>query len=326
MTSSAASSWAGNVRVAAVIGAGTMGEGIAQIFAESGIEVRLIDINEAALQRCLTQIGDNIALAAQCGLSGDSAVRVLERIVPVVSSAPAEHIGDADIVVETIPEILQFKRTLFSQLDGLGPNVLIGSNTSSMTLTAICQDMRTPERAAGLHFFNPAHIIPAVEIHRSARTSDETVARARALLQRIGKVPLLVNAEIPGLVINRLTGALMREIYHLLEEQVVTPEELDAGITASLGFRMAAIGPMESADFTGLDVGLRVVTALLPQLSNRTTPPGLLTDRVAAGDLGIKTGKGWLDYHGRTRDDLLQERNVKLLEQLKLFRQTKVEL
>jgi 3-hydroxybutyryl-CoA dehydrogenase len=320
MNATSATSWAANAQQVGVVGAGTMGEGIAQSFAEAGLHVRLIDVSVAALERCTRQIGQNLSLALQYGLPGEDVARVLSRIESIACSEPSKELSAADMVIETVPEILELKRNLFAQLDALPADVLLGSNTSSMTMTSVCAEMNTPERVVGLHYFNPAHLIPTVEIHRGERTSEQSVERARAILLRSGKVPMLIRKEIPGFVINRLTGALMREIYHLLELGVVSPEELDAGVRSSLGFRMSQIGPLESADFTGLDVGVRVVSALLPLLSNRTEPPQALLDRVARGDLGIKTGRGWLDHQNRARDDLLNERNIKLLTQLKATR------
>ena len=322
-TAAAARAWAQAARRVAVIGAGTMGEGIAQSFAEAGLAVRLIDIAPAALDRCREQIAQNIAQAERCGLESEGAAAVLGRIEFVASTEPAREVAGAELVVETVPEVLGLKRELLAALDALPEDVLIGSNSSSMTVDAMCSGMRTAHRVVGLHYFNPAHIIPAVELHGGTDTGAASVARARALLLRAGKAPFWVRKAIPGFVINRLTGALMREIYHLLDEGVITPEELDVGVKASLGFRMAWMGPMESADHTGLDVGVRVVSALLPQLSTRITPSKILLENVAAGHLGVKTGRGWLDHGGRSRAELLEDRNHRLLRQLKSYQETK---
>ena len=306
----------------AVIGAGTMGEGIAQSFAEAGLAVRLIDIDRASLDRCRVQIGANLALARDCGVWEGDDVAVLDRIETVQSQTPGRMAGGVDAVIETVPEIAELKRAIFADLDALPIETLLASNTSSMTMSTITEGMVTAHRAVGLHYFNPAHIIPAVEVHRSAATSDEAVARACALLRQVDKVPLEIKREIPGFAINRLTGALSREIANLLDEGVVTPQELDAAVKASLGFRLAWVGPMEGADYIGLDTDCRVSMAVFKGLSNRTEPARQLTEMVARGETGVKSGKGWFDYAGETREALLDRRNRKLLRQLLAWRQS----
>lgn len=325
MTDTAARAWADGLSAVAVIGAGTMGEGIAQSLAEAGLRVYLIDVSRQALDRCRSQIAHNLALAADAGLASVSPADVIERIRWVESDRAAEVIGDAGLVIETVPEILELKRRVFASLDGLSPQILIGSNTSSMTVTAMCEGMATARRVVGLHYFNPAHILPAVEIHRGRETSDDSVERARAILRRCGKTPLVIHKEIPGFVINRLTGALMREIGYLLDSGVIDAADLDAGVKASLGFRMAWVGPMEGSDFTGLDIGARVQTNLFPSLSNRTGPSQTLLDKVSRGELGVKAGRGWYDYAGQDRAAILNARNRDLLRQLKSFRDSQID-
>lgn len=317
--------WAAAVRSVAVIGAGIMGEGIAQCFAEAGLVVRLLDVDQAALDRAVAQIGANLRLASECGLEGEAADAVLARVVAVRTDGPADAVGDAALVVETVPEIPDLKRSLFAALDALPADVILCSNTSSMTMSAIAEGTATPERMVGVHFFNPAHIIPAVEVHRGAATGDGAVARVTALLRRAGKVPLAIGREVPGFAINRLTGALSREIAWLLDEGVVSPEDLDAAVKASLGFRLAWVGPMEGADFIGLDTDARVSAAVFGTLSNRADPSKALLEKVARGELGVKTGKGWYDYGDSTREQLLERRNRKLLAQLAAWRKDRGE-
>ena len=316
-----AQKWAGDITAIAVIGAGTMGEGITQSFAEAGIAVRLLDVDQASLDRCIGQIAANLLLADECGAACGPAAEILARITAICCDSPASEVGAVQAVVETVPEIADLKRSIFAELDSLPQGVLLCSNTSSMTMSTITNGMATAPRTVGLHYFNPAHIIPAVEVHRGAETSLETVERACAMLERAGKVPLRIGKEIPGFAINRLTGALSREIANLLDEGVVTPAELDAAVKASLGFRMAWVGPMEGADYIGLDTDARVSGAVFGGLSNRVEPPKELLEKVAQGDLGVKSGKGWYDYTGSTREELLERRNRKLLRQLAAWRE-----
>lgn len=312
--------WATAVQRVAVIGAGTMGEGIAQSFAEAGIAVRLVDLRDQALERCRRQIEANLNQVIAHGLDID-ARSVLSRIDYVQTDDVVRHVGDCEVVVETAPEVLELKRRLFAELDALPQSVLLASNTSSMTMSSICGEMTTAHRAIGLHYFNPAHIIPTVEVHRSLETADHTVELAVELLRRTGKIPLVVRKEIPGFVINRLTGALSREIAHLLDEGIVEPAELDAAVKGSLGFRLAWVGPMEGADFIGLDTDARVSAAMFGQLSNRTAPSATLLGKVRSGQLGVKSGAGWYDYRDKSREELLAKRNARLLIQLRAFRE-----
>jgi len=206
-----------------------------------------------------------------------------------------------------------------SQLDSLPQDVIIGSNTSSFTISSLAEGLRTSGRVIGLHYFNPAHIIPLVEIHRGQNTENKVVEVTRGLMLRVGKKPVLVRKEVPGFIINRLTGAMQREVQYLIDEGIVTPEDLDIAIKASYGFRLACLGPMEAEDMIGLDTSARVSAQIFKVLSNATEPSPALIEKVNKGELGIKSGKGWYDYTGKSRAQIMEERNRKLLRQLVLF-------
>jgi 3-hydroxyacyl-CoA dehydrogenase len=160
-----------------------------------------------------------------------------------------------------------------------------------------------------------------VEIHRGKKTLEKTVETARELMLKIGKKPVLVRKTMPGFIVNRLTGALEREIDYLLDEGVVTPEELDMAIKGSIGFRMACLGPQETEDMIGLDTAMMVSKRIYRVLSNATEPSNQLVEKVQKGELGIKSGKGWYDYKGKSSNEVLNENNRKLLQQLAVFRQ-----
>ncbi|MCG8506692.1 MAG: 3-hydroxyacyl-CoA dehydrogenase NAD-binding domain-containing protein [Sphingomonadales bacterium] len=311
---------ASEIDAVAVIGSGIMGEGIAQSFAEAGLKARLIDIDQTALDRSVAQISANLEMSAAFGLLNEAPPAIAARLEPVLSDDAGHAADGCDFVVEAAPEDLALKRDLFARLDTLPAHVILASNTSSLTVSAIAAGMERPERVVGVHYFNPAHIIPAVEIHRGEATGDDVVAATRALLARTGKIPVLVKKEVPGFIINRLTGALEREVDYLLDEGIVAPEDLDAAVKASLGFRLACLGPMEAEDFIGLDTAARASGNLFKVLSNAQEPsPGLL-QKLERGELGIKSGKGWYDYTGRSREAVLAERDARLLRQLALFR------
>lgn len=307
------------VSTVAVIGFGTMGLGIAQSFAEAGFHVRAVDNAREALDRGMALLASSMRKSAEAGIAAD-ANAALARVQPF----PADQLGCATegvgLVVETVPEVLDMKRSVFAELDRLSSDVLIGSNTSSFTVSQLVDGMATPERVVGLHFFNPAHLIPAVEIHHGTATAPEAIDALVAVMERVGKVPVRVRKEVPGFVINRLTGALEREVDWLLDNGVVTPEELDAAVKASFGFRLACIGPMEAEDFIGLDTAHRVSNIVYPELSNAATASPGLGEKVGRGELGVKSGKGWYDYSGRSLEDIYAERDSKLMRQLSVWR------
>lgn len=302
-----------------VVGAGVMGEGIAQSFAEAGLTVHIFDLSPEALARCETQIRANLELGAQHGVTAEPVDTIMARIRTATGDELPGLVQVCDMALETAPEVLEIKKSIFAQLDKAPPHALLATNASSFTVSQITEGMETAHRVIGLHYFNPAHLIPAVEVHKGETTSQEMIDLAMELMRHVGKIPVLVRKEIPGFIINRLTGALSREIDHLLDEGVVLPEDLDAAIKASLGFRLAQLGPMEAKDFIGLDTDARVSKMIYPMLSDREDISEFGKEKVTKGDFGVKTGRGVFDYSGRTRADVLRERNVKLLKQRRLF-------
>ena len=310
-----------DIKKVVVVGAGTMGEGIAHNFAQAGLSVRVVDQDKQVLDRCLAQIDANLKLFLEFGLLTEEPDSIKSRIEPFLSQHLADATRDCDFVVEAIPEILQLKRDLFAQLDSCRRDIILSSNTSSFTISAIAEGLRTPGRVVGLHSFNPAHIIPLVEIHRGQSTADEVVKVTKELMLRVDKQPILVRKEVPGFIVNRIQAAMGREIYHLLNEGIVTPEDLDTAVKSSYGFRLSCLGPTEASDMIGLDTALRASEQLLKAISNATEPSPILVDKVRRGELGIKSGRGWHDYTGRSRMQIIEERNRRLLEQLVLFKQ-----
>jgi 3-hydroxybutyryl-CoA dehydrogenase len=310
----------GEIKQIAVIGAGNMGEGIVQSFAQAGKTVKALARRRETLDRCLQQIDTNLKLFAEFQLLEEAPEVIKSRITYVPMAELSEAIKGCHFVVETIPEVLADKRELFGKLDGCDPDVILASNTSSITITTLTQDMKTAYRVVGAHYFNPAHIMPLVEIHRGKHTSDEVVQTARDLMLQVGKKPILVKKEIPGFIVNRIQGAIFREISYLLDEGVATPEDIDMAAKAMYGFRLSCIGPMEADDMIGLDTSARVSANLFKTLSNRTGPSAILLDKVSKGELGIKTGNGWYNYGGKTRTQVLDEINRRLLKQLVVFK------
>lgn len=296
-----------------------MGMGIAQNFAEAGLSVNVVDMDQAAIDRGLNQVKANLQVAADAGVVNDPDA-AYSQISGFTWNQLDQANSDVELVVETVPEVMEIKKDVFVALDKLNENILIGSNTSSFTVSQMTGDMKSAHRVVGLHYFNPAHLIPAVEIHHGTETSDEAIEEMIAFMTRVGKVPVRVRKEIPGFIINRLTGALEREIDLLLDEGVVTPEDLDAAVKASLGFRLACIGPMEAEDFIGLDTAYRVSNNVFKGLSNATKASDELGEKVERGELGVKSGKGWYDYTGQSNEEIFARRDRKLLQQLALYK------
>lgn len=302
-----------------VVGTGTMGEGIAQTFAQNGFEVRFVARREEPLTQAMGQIRKNVEQFIEFGLIKESVDQVVGRIEGVVTTDMARAVQGCSYVVETIREILDDKRALISAIQVANPYMIIGSNTGSLTVDALAEGMPNPKVIIGIHYFNPAHIIPLVEIHRGSETTEATYAETVRMMEASGKKTVLVRVEKPGFIVNRLMGALEREIDYLLDEGIVTPEDLDLAVKSSTGFRFACLGPMEVEDMIGLDIACTVSGRVFKGLSNATEPSPILVEKVKKGELGIKAGKGWYDYSGKTRAEVLEEKNRKLLRQLKLF-------
>ena len=199
-----------DIKRVVVVGAGVMGEGIAHNFAQAGLSVRVVDRDKHILDRCLVQIDANLRLFLEFGLLQEEPSSIKSRIEPFLSQQLAEATQDCDFVVETIPEILQLKRDLFAQLDSCRRDIILSSNSSSFTISAIAEGMRTPDRVVGLHYFNPAHIMPLVEIHHGHHTADEVIEVTAELMLRVDKKPILVRKEVSGFIINRIQAAMGR--------------------------------------------------------------------------------------------------------------------
>jgi 3-hydroxybutyryl-CoA dehydrogenase len=291
-----------------------MGEGIAQVFAQHGFEVRIVDINHETLIQCPKHIKKNLDLFEEYDLLNEPTTNILARIATFLSLKDA--VFQADFIIEAVSEKLEIKQDLLRQLDHLPPEVIIASNTSSIPITQLTEKMSTVRRVVGVHYFNPAHIMPLVEIHFGKDTEKSVVEATYQLMIQVGKKPILIRKALPGFAVNRITGAMMREIYHLLEEGVVTPEDLDIAVKNSLGFKLAWMGPMANEDLAGLDIASKVHSRTFKTLNNSTEPSPLIFQKVDRNELGVKSGQGWLNYHGKTREEITYENNRMLVKQL----------
>lgn len=283
---------AASIQRAAVLGAGTMGHGIAQVLAMSGIETCLFDISEEAVADGLAKIAGNLDKGVARGkVSEEDKAAAVARLSGAVDLERA--IEGVQVVVEAVPERMELKRDLFGRLGAaLGPEVLLATNTSSLSITEIADATEHPERVVGMHFFNPVHIMKLVEVVRTGRSSEEAAETAIALAKRMGKDPIDVR-DAPGFASSRLGIAIGMEAIRMVEEKVASAEDIDKAMVLGYGFPM---GPLKLTDLVGLDVRLAIAEYLSGELGDRFAPPALLREMVARGELGKKSGKGFYDW------------------------------
>jgi 3-hydroxybutyryl-CoA dehydrogenase len=310
-----------DIKKVAVIGAGTMGAGLAQVFAQAGLPVKVFDQSQDILDRCLPRISNSLKLFAEFDLLQEEPLMILSMIHPLPSSEMPAALKDCDFVLECIPEILNLKKELFVQLDSCRPEVILSSNTSTFTISSITSGMRSASRVVGTHFFFPPQIMPLVEVHRGKETADECIELTRQLLAKAGKKPVLIRKEILGFVVNRIQAAIGREANYLIEQGVISPEEFDLAARGSYGFRMANLGPLEQADLNGLDTKMRSDELTYKELCSSAELSPAFIAKVKRGELGLKSGKGFYDYQGKSKDQIVARVERNLIKQLLLFRQ-----
>lgn len=305
----------------AIIGAGTMGHGIAQCFAVKGWKAAIHDLRREVLETVPGRIRVNLELFVEAGwISAETAEKALENIV-LEKDLPSTIQG-VGLVIETISEQLDLKRSLFAELENLvGPETILCTNTSALSITAISRDLKNPERVLGTHFWNPPHILPCVEVIKSECTSDRVFEEVVALLDALGKVPVRVLRDVPGFVGNRMQHALQREAMYLVDEGIAAPEEVDKVVKFGFGLRLALMGPLERSDWGGLDITWQVQKYLLPFLCNDTSPSKNLAGKVAAGHLGVKTGQGWFDWPEEKKARAIKDRDRKLMALIQMIQQ-----
>ncbi|HYS99288.1 MAG TPA: 3-hydroxybutyryl-CoA dehydrogenase [Thermoplasmata archaeon] len=281
------------MKTVAVIGAGTMGAGIAQTCAAAGLQVSMRDIEQRFVDGGFRRIREPLAKRVERGKMTQAEVdAILSNIRGAVDLK--EAVGGAQLVIEAIFEKMEIKKELYAELDRLCPtDVVFASNTSSLSITEMASATKRPDRVVGMHFFNPAPVMKLVEVIRGSETSDDTVRLVRDLCTRLGKDAVEVK-ESPGFVVNRLLVPMMNEAFNLLQEGVASPEDIDKAM--KLGTNMP-MGPFELADYTGLDIGLDVMEVLFRETGDaKFRPAPLLRKYVRAGRLGRKAGRGVYDY------------------------------
>jgi enoyl-CoA hydratase/3-hydroxyacyl-CoA dehydrogenase len=290
-----------DIRVFTVVGAGTMGHGIAELAAIAGFKVYIADVYMDILRGALDRIRWSLSKLSERGVLREPVDTVISRITPVISVNPdgswsqdlASVLTQSQFMVEAIPEKLELKQSLFEFADRYAPqDAILATNTSSLPITEIAKPTRRPERVVGMHFFNPPVLMPLVEVIRGASTSDEVVRVTVEVSRRFGKTPVVVNKDVPGFIVNRILGRLMNTACYMVERGLATVEDVDATVFYTLGFPM---GVFELADYSGIDVFYLVSTAMAER-GVRGIPCRLFEEKYRSGRYGVKSGEGFYKY------------------------------
>lgn len=282
------------IKTIGVLGAGVMGNGIAQVCAMAGFDVVMRDIEDRFVEGGMKNIDKFLAKSVEKGkMTAEAKSEIMGRIK---GTTKMEDLKDVDYVIEVVLEVMDVKKKVFKELDELTrPDVILASNTSSMSLTEIATATKRPDKVVGLHFFNPVPLMRLVEVIRGMRTSDETVAVSMDLAKKLGKEAVEVKMDIPGFLVNRLMIPHFVEAIQLLEKGIASKEDIDKAAKLGLNYPM---GPFELMDLTGLDIGLAVTQYFHDNLPKelKWDPPLIWENMVKSGLLGRKTGRGWYDY------------------------------
>jgi 3-hydroxybutyryl-CoA dehydrogenase/5-formyl-3-hydroxy-2-methylpyridine 4-carboxylate dehydrogenase len=288
---------------------GTMGPGIAATLARGGMTVRVFDASAEALERCRAgmELASNILTGLGVPDQGGGA--------EIVVSDSLDHcLEGADLVVETVPEKFEIKAEVFGEIDKLvGADCIIASNTSGIPITKLQEGSANPGRVVGMHWSNPAHVIPMIEVIAGAQTTAETVQWMVDTIKGLNLLPVVVQKDVPGFVENRILYALLRECVDLVEKGVIDAKGLDTCVSWGIGYKLSVIGPMALLDVAGLDIYQAVGSYLNQELCNRGDMAPYVTERTGQGNLGIKTGSGIYDYTPEQAKALMGERAKKLI-------------
>jgi 3-hydroxybutyryl-CoA dehydrogenase len=283
------------IKTIGVLGAGVMGNGIAQVAAQAGFNVIMRDIEDRFVEGGIKNIDKFLSKTVEKGkMTAEQKNGIMGRIKGTTNMGDMK---DADFIIEVIIEVMDVKKKVFAELDGIvKPEVILSSNTSSMSITEIASATKRPDKVVGMHFFNPVPLMKLVEVIKGVRTSDETAATAIELAKKVGKEPVEVKVDVPGFLANRLMIANAIEAIKLFEQGIASKEDIDKAAKLGLNYPM---GPFELMDLTGIDINLHVMDYFYKELpkENKWDSPLAIKNMVRAGLLGRKTGKGWYDYY-----------------------------
>lgn len=296
------------IKTVGVAGAGTMGASMAEQFAKCGYDVIMSDINPAALEKAkelirinqLTEVSENI-------LTQEESDQLKARITYTTDNT---DFAKADLVIEAIIENLDAKKSVWAQISSVvRDDTILASNTSGISITEIATAVEKPERFMGMHWINPSHIIPLIEIISGEKTAPDYVTAVYELCEAIGKKPVRVN-DAPGFVLNRIQLAIIRECLYIADRNIATPEDIDKVMKYALGLRYACLGPFEVCDQGGIDIFYNIAEYLFEDLADNKEPFSLLKECNDRGEFGVKTGKGFYDYSGDKAEESIKYRDM----------------
>jgi len=308
-----------DIRRVAVIAAGTMGSGIALSFAQAGYEVSLFDPDPGALRRAFKRIDRSLQLFVEEGALGSQQAAATRGRIAATSDL-TDQLDNVQCVVESVPELLELKQEVFRQIENTAPpDAVLATNTSGLSITEIASACRHPERVVGTQWWHPAEIMPLIEVIKGNLTSEAIANVVTGLVRTLGKIPVVVQKDVPGFAGNRLQFALLREALHLVEEGIMSPEDVDRTVRYGIGLRYPYAGPLATADMGGLDVFHHIAEYLFAELSTMSQPPRSFGRLVDDGSLGIKAGHGFFDYSEADIEGLLRERDRFLLREVSML-------
>ena len=308
----------GEIKNVGVLGAGLMGHGIAQVFGLKGYRVNLFDNDQRMLKSAPNRIQKNLQVFLTLDLVEEPDVERCLNNINLCHDMSALCNG-LDVIIEAVSETLEVKKSVFAEMERFASQqTILCSNTSGISIGKISERLQFKERIIGTHFWNPPHVVPCVEVIKSEFTSGEVFNTIVDLMKKIGKEPVRVLKDIPGFLGNRLQHALFREALSLVEKGIAAPEDIDRVVKYGFGSRLPFIGPFETIDLAGIDLGYEVQKYLVPDLSINLTPLNLLKKMVDDGLLGIKTGKGFYEWDDEKIEKLINRRDSGLLELIKI--------
>lgn len=296
------------IRRVAIIGLGTMGPGMAARLARGGIEVAAYDVAADALERARAMLAAADSVLDNLGIASErtGSVRLTDKL--------EDAVADADLVIENVPEKEEIKADVYRKIEGLiSPDTIVASDTSGIPITKLQAHISNPARMVGMHWSNPPHIIPMIEVIGGEQTAPETIDTIRDFIRSLGLLPVLLKKDVPGFVENRVLYALLREVVDLVERGVIEPEDIDTCVSWGIGYKLAVVGPMALLDMAGMDIYHSVSSFLNEDLCDRKDVAPLVRDQIAAGKLGIKSGGGVYSYSPESIAELQRERARKLV-------------
>lgn len=302
-----------NIKKIVVAGAGTMGSSMAQIFARYRYEVTLYNHRQATLDKAKERITENVkTLVETKELKEEEAQSLLASLSYTIDT---DCFKDCDLVVENLAEVLDIKSAFYAQISELvRPDTIVATNTSGLSINKLGSFVKDPSRFLGMHWFNPPHLVPLIEIIKGDTTTDDAAQTIYDLSLAVGKKPVIVQKDVPGFAGNRIQFAILREALDMVEKGIISPEGIDAVMKYGLGFRYACLGPLEVADFGGLDTFYHISEYLMKDLCDSKEPPALLKQHFENQEYGVKSEKGFYDYHDGKAAEATQKRDERFLK------------